>query len=75
MDARRRALRCSARMTKYDQIETVRVMPPDAPPATLRSVVARQLAGRRVAPDPTRFEELGEIGRGGMGAVHELRDR
>jgi serine/threonine-protein kinase len=55
--------------------ETVRVIPPDAAPLTLRSAVERLVAGRGAAPDPARYEDLGELARGGMGMVRKLRDR
>jgi serine/threonine-protein kinase len=58
-----------------DDVETVRVTPPDAPPLTLRSAVERLVAGRGLIPDPKRFSDLGEIARGGMGSVRRLRDK
>lgn len=58
-----------------DSKQTVRVVPPDAAPQTLRSAMERLVLGGAVLPDPKRFEDRGEIARGGMGSVRRLHDR
>ncbi len=46
----------------------VHVRPPDSPPQTLRSLPDEDALG-------ARFEEQGELARGGMGAIHKVLDR
>jgi hypothetical protein len=58
-----------------EQPPTVRVEPPEAPPNTLRSALERLTAGLGPAPDPKRFEDRGEIARGGMATIRRLHDR